>query len=452
MSVDPHARPEVTPPGRWAFPLPETWQLDNGLTVHAYDIPGQYVISVRLVVPLTTRAEPREVEGVAALMSRLLDEGTDSHSSEEFTELLERHGIDLGATLTEAGMTVHVEVAGRNLGTALTLLLDAMARPSFPEREVARLVRTRLAEIEQERASAPHRAIREFQATYYAPSERASRPTAGSPETVHGLTRAHVQAFHATHVVPNGATLVLAGDLSTVGVRDVVADSLGRWQPGPVATPRPDQPARRAEDAARIVLVDRPGSVQSEFAVGWAGPDRHVEPAWAAYPVLSFVLGGSPTARVDKVLREEKGYTYGMRCSFRPRRVGGLFLTTGSVRTEVTAEALQLLVGILDEAREGFTAQECAAGADFLRNTAPGRFATADAVADEATSLALEGLAPGFTTANLDAMAALTPERLREAYNRFVDGSWTIVIVGDAGTYAEQVRALGRGIVRVVAN
>lgn len=452
MSAQPATRPEVTPPGRWEFPLPQTRRLDNGLTVHAYDIPGQYVVSIRLVVPVSTRAEPREAEGVAALMSRLLDEGTEEHSSEEFTELLERNGIDFGATLTEAGMTVHLEVAAAGLATALELLLDAVSRPAFPEREVTRLVRTRLAEIEQERASAPHRAIREFQATYFAPTERSSRPTAGSPETVRGLTREHVTAFHATHVVPNAASLILAGDLSAVAASDLVEASMGRWRPGPVATPDPGAPASRASDAARIVLVDRPGSVQSELAVGWSGPDRRVQPAWAAYPVLSFVLGGSPTARVDQVLREEKGFTYGMRSSFRPRRVGGLFLTTGSVRTEVTVEALTLLLGILDDARDGFTATECAAGVEFLRNTAPGRFATADAVADEATSIALEGLPLSFTTDNLDAMAAVTPEALRDAYTRFVDGTWTIVIVGDASTYAEQLRSLGRGEVHVVAN
>ena len=41
------------------------------------------------------------------------------------------------------------------------------------------------------------------------------------------------------------------------------------------------------------------------------------------------MIGGSPNARVDAVLREEKGYTYGIRSVFRPRRVGGLFLTSG---------------------------------------------------------------------------------------------------------------------------
>lgn len=449
----PAIRPAVSPPGRWAFPEPVTSRLDNGLGVLAYDIPGQYVVSVRVVVPLSTRAEPRDREGVATLMARLLDEGTEVHSTDEFTELLERRGIDFGAGLSESGLTVHVEVPKRNLGPALDLVREALATPSFPDKEVNRLVRTRLAEIEQERASAPHRAMREFAATYFDPAARASRATAGSAETVSGLTRDDVVTFHGTHVAPNAATVVVAGDLAGLDVLGLLTGTLGDWTPSPVLATEADRaPAPVAPDAHRVVLVDRPGSVQSEIVVGCAGPDRRVEPTWSAYSVLSFVVGGSPNARVDAVLREDKGYTYGMRSAFRPRRSGGLFLTSGSVRTEVTVEALDLLLSILADVRDGFTATECTAGVDFLRNTAPSRFATADAVADEAAGLVLDGLPLSFTTGNLEAMATLTPEALSAAYNRFVNGQWTIVVVGDASAYADRVRALGRGTVSVVAN
>ena len=84
--------------------------------------------------------------------------------------------------------------------------------------------------------------------------------------------------------------------------------------------------------------------------------------------------------------------------------------------------------------------------------TAPGRFATADAVAEEAAGLVLDGLSMEFTTQNLDVMRTLTPAALTAAYERFVDDQWTIVVVGDATAYAEQIRALGIGNVSVVAN
>ncbi len=446
------ARPEVEPAQRWVFPVPASQVLPNGLTVHTFDLPGQYVVSLRLIVPLSVRSEPRDKEGVATLMTRLLDEGTTRHSTEEFTELLERKGVAFGAGLSDGGLHVDADVPASRLGDALELLVEAIAEPSFPPDQTRRLIKSRVAEIAQERASAPHRGARELAATFFDAGDRASRPTAGSVETVENLTREDVAAFHASQVGPVGATLVVAGDLTGIDIDSLIEQTFGTWSPMPHVVTPGAQPAHQAADAARIVLVDRPDSVQSEIIVAGPGPDRRVSPAWAPYPVLGFVMGGSPSARIDAVLREEKGYTYGMRASFRPRRAGGMFVTSGSVRTEVTAEALDLVLGILEEARTGFSDKEVREGIDFIVDTAPGRFATADAVAEEAAAVILDGLPLDFTTRNLDAMRALGPADLDAAYARFVTGEWTIVVVGDASAYADQVRALGRGLVTVVPN
>ena len=67
-------RPEVTPPGEWAFPEPRELDLPNGIRALVHHVPGQYVVSVRVTVPVALRHEPREVEGVAWIMERLLDE------------------------------------------------------------------------------------------------------------------------------------------------------------------------------------------------------------------------------------------------------------------------------------------------------------------------------------------------------------------------------------------
>jgi zinc protease len=208
---------------------------------------------------------------------------------------------------------------------------------------------------------------------------------------------------------------------------------------------------RPAADRARVVVVDRPSAVQTEILVGCPGPDRSTGHGWAPYPVLSFVLGGSPTARVDAVLREEKGYTYGIRTSFRPRAAGGSFVAQGSVRSEVTAEAVELLLGILAGARDGFTATELRSGVDFVGKTAPGRYATADAIADETGSLVLEGLPLDFTTTNLREVAALTLDDLDEAYRRTVTGEWTVVLVGDAEQVVPTLEATLPGPVGTVA-
>lgn len=443
-------RPDVAPPEPWAFPLPDESVTENGIRLLSYAVPGQYVLSLRLVVPLSLTDEPADREGVAAMTARLLDEGTAKHSSEEFAELMERTGMALGASVSDGALSVDVDVPQRFLPQALDLLRQALAEPAFPEDEVRRILRSRLAEIEQERASAPHRASRELTANLWAPTERASRPAAGTPATISTMTRDDIVAFHRTHVGPRGATLVVAGDFSGVDVAGAVAAQLGSWSNPDHVPATPARPPVPVGGGTRVVLVDRPGSVQSELSVAVPGPDRSVPSGWAPYPVLSFIVGGSPSARVDAVLREDKGYTYGIRAAFRPRARGGSFVTAGSVRADATVDALRLLVGILGEARKGFSDSEIRAGVDFVVQTAPGRYATADAVADEASALAVEGLPLDFQTTTLAAMRRLDAARLRTAYNDVVTGDWVIVVVGDAASLLEGIEDLGLGPVTVV--
>ena len=446
-------RPTVAPPAEWSFPLPlSDTMLDTGLRVVSYDVPGQYVISVSLIVPLSLSSEPPAMEGIASLMSSLLDEGTAKHSSEEFAALLERHGIAFSAGVNDGALLVDIDVPVRHLGVALELLAEALREPDFPEDEVRRLRSARLAEIEQERASAPHRAAREMISTLWAPYERASRPTAGAAHTVAMITREALVDFHAEQVGPDGASLVVAGALADEDLEDLVRDTVGRWE-APAHTPAvAPVAADLAADAARVVIVDRPGSVQSELSLAWSGPDRHAPGGWAPYPVIGFVLGGSPNARIDAILREEKGFTYGLRCGFRPRRAGGLFLASGSVRADSTVESVRLLTEILDPRTVDFTEDEVRAGIDFIAGTAPGRYATAEAIAGEASTLLMDRLPLTFTTENRDATLALTPSQLSQTYAEVAPDRWCLIVVGDAALFADGIRDLGIGEVTVVAN
>ena len=448
MSGKAPRRPPVHPAAPWSFPVPTVTELDNGVRVVVYDLPGQHVWSLRVALPAPLAGEPRELEGVGTIMARTLDEGTEHYDVEEMAELLERRGVALGAGVGERGLIVEIDVTRRHVAGALELLAEALLRPTFPEPQVRRHVRTRLAEIDQELAHPGQRAAVAFAGAFYPSSDRLSRPTGGSAATVERWTRDDVAAYHALVMRPAGAVVVVAGDIGDVDVAAEVAFALRDWGGG--AAPVQPLAKRPTHKHSRIVLVDRPGSVQSELYAGCPGPDRAVPGGWAPFPVLGYLLGGSPQARLDAVLREEKGYTYGVRCGFRPRRDGGLFVASGSVRTEVTAEALGLMLEILDGGRNGFEEAETAAGIAFLCHTAPGRYATADAVADEAAHRALEGLTTEHTTRVLHDMRELTPKWLRKAYREWIDGTWTSIVVGDARELKKSLRALDRGEVTVL--
>lgn len=443
-------RPVVPVAQPWEFPVGTRHTLRNGIEVLLYNRPGQHITSTRLLVPAPIAVEPRELEGVATMVARTMDEGTRSHTADEMAELFEVSGIAYGAAYGAQGLTLETDATAATSAQGWALMAECLQEPAFPEQEVSRHVNQRLSEIEHEAASPDARAAKEWAANFYDQRSRAARPAGGATETVGAITAADCVAFHRNWVRPTGVTVVVAGEIDEARtLRDLDA-TLGGWQVDGVA-PQDDSPiAVVAEGLTRVRFVHRPGAVQTELYLGSFGPDRRVAGGWAPYPALSFVLGGSPNARLDAVLREEKGYTYGFRAMFRPRAEGGTFLVSGSVRSDVTVEATRLTLEILDAARDGFTEEETRAATDFIGKTAPARYATADAVADEAAALRSNGLGTDFVSSYLEQLATLQASDLDTAWRTWADQPRTIVLVGDAEQHAEGIRDLGIGDVTVV--
>ena len=442
-------RPRVGPPAPWSFPEPSAVDLPNGMRLLLVDLPGQHVLSLRVSLPLPVSAEERGTEGSTLLMARALDEGTAHHTGEQLAELAERHGIAWGAGAGERGVHLGLEVTGRHLGTALALVTECLASATFPEAEVDRLRRHRLVDLAHEQADPGIRAARAFTAAYFDPRDRAHVPVGGTTATVSSLTGAHLRARHA-QLSARGATVVLTGDLSDVPAAvSTVAATVGTWQ-GSDEAPDPPGPSRRSPQAHRTVLVPRPGLAQTELYLGRPGPDRRTARGWGTYQVLAMLLGGAPHARLDRVLREERGYTYGVRLGFRPRSVGGTTVVAGSVRADATVEALAETVHILDVAGSGITDQEVREAADFVAMTAPGRYATADAVADELVSLAGDRLPLDTVTRTLQQVRVLEREAVGAAWDEVrASAPWTAVLVGDPDR-AVGVEQLGLGPLEVV--
>ena len=110
-------RPAIAPAAVWAFPTPTRAQLSNGVDVMIFDLPGQHVVSAYLVLDVPLNAEAREVEGVATICARTLDEGTLRHNGDEFAELLETEGAGFGVDLSLSGLQAVLDVPATSIVT-----------------------------------------------------------------------------------------------------------------------------------------------------------------------------------------------------------------------------------------------------------------------------------------------------------------------------------------------
>ncbi|MFI1864498.1 M16 family metallopeptidase [Streptomyces jumonjinensis] len=454
-AMDFHPQPKPGEAGPWAFPAPERATLDNGLTVLRSHRPGQQVVAVEISLEAPLDAEPEGLDGVATIMARALSEGTDKRSAEEFAAELERCGATLDAHADHPGVRVSLEVPVSRLPKALGLLSEALRAPAFLDSEVERLVRNRLDEIPHEMANPGRRAAKELYKELFPASLRMARPRQGTEETVARIDSAAVRAFFEAHVRPATATAVIVGDLTGVDLDAVLADTLGDWH-GDTATPRPVPPIT-ADDTGRVIVVDRPGAVQTQLLIGRTGPDRH-DRVWAAQVLGSYCLGGTLTSRLDKVLREEKGYTYGVRAFGQVLRSApdgtgaSLLAISGSVDTPNTAPALDDLWRVLRTlAAEGLTDAERDVAVQNLVGVAPLKFETAASVAGTLADQVEQHL-PDDYQARLYARLAETGtvEATAAVVSAFPVDRLVTVLVGDASQIAEPVRELGIGEVTVV--
>ncbi len=442
-------RPPAGVPRPYHFPAFGHFQAANGLTVWTVPLAGSTLVNCHLLVDAGAAAEDEPHAGVAALTAQLLVTGTRRLDASAFAEATERLGIEVSSESSWDSARAAFQALPQYLDQGLELLAEMVREPRFDPGEFERLKAERLADILQARAEPGRLADETLLLQAYQAETPYRRLSAGSPETVASLTRDDVMGFHETHYRPGLAHLIIAGSFDAAAVAASVERHLGSWKG---SGPGHRMIVPHAVGERRLVIVDRPGSVQSELRVGHLGIDRY-DPRYFAAIVMSTVVGGTYWSRLNRRLREELGYTYGARCGFDPRRSAGLFIAATAVQTEVTAPAIGELVALLETAREApFEDGELKDARDYQVGVFPLRFESTGGIAAAIEPLAIYGLADDFWQSYRDHLEAVGPAEAHAAAVELIRPAELLILaVGDAAKIQKDVEALGIGPVEVVS-
>lgn len=442
-------RPMATTPRPYRFPDFVRHQLSNGLGVWLVPLPDRELVSVHLLTDAGAATEDEAQAGVAALTAQLLVTGTRRLDASAFAETTERLGIDVGSESSWDSARAAFSALGQHLEAGLDLLVEMLTEPRLDEGEFDRIKAERLNDILQARAEPGRLADERFLGEVYADDVPYRRLSAGSPETVGPLTVADVRAFHASRYAPNVADIVIAGAFEPDAALAAVERRLGSWA-GSGPGHRTFDPAQRG--GRRIVVVDRPGSVQSELRVGHLGINRH-DPRYFPAVVMAALLGGVFGSRLNRRLREELGYTYGARAALDPRREVGPFIASAAVQTEVTTDAVRELMGQLDRIREAPpTDDELAEVKDYLVGVFPLRFETTAGIAAAIEPLAVYDLDDDWWHAYRSRLEAVTVDDIHAVARELVrPDEALILVVGDAAKVRDELAGAGLGPLEVAA-
>jgi len=418
------------------LPLPEESSLPNGLRVVFVEQRRLPLVSFRLAFRVGDASDPAELPGLTDVMTDMLVEGTESRTSRQIAEEVARYG----ATLTAGASSDYLTVAASSLSAyadrVLELLADVTLRPTFPESELM------LAKANAQQNLIAQRAQPSFLA-----SEAVARVlfgqhpyavVASTPESIEALTRDSLQRHHRALLVPNNATLFVAGDVNREDVLAHAEELFGEWQPGEVPEPEFPAPPERTERIA--YMVDRPGSAQTNILVANTSVTR-TDPDYFAVLVMHTILGGNASARLFMNLREEKGYTYGAYTQFDARRHAGSFRATTEVRGEVTGVSLKEIFYELARIRdEDVSDKELTDAKTYLTGIFPIRLETQEGLVDQLVQIRMHGLPDDYLLTYRENIQRVTKEDVRRVAVRYVTPDRAaVIVVGDKAQIREQI-------------
>ena len=451
MSAPPLARPTSGPSRPYRFPAFERTSLPNGIELLIAPVKRLPLVTIRFVLDVGARQEPRSQAGVATLTAAALAEGTARLDAAALADEFERLGGALSSYATWDATHVRTTVLSSRLRQALSLLSEVVRTPALSPREVDRLKEERLAELLEQKSEPRGLADERFTSSLYKSDSRFSVQEGGSERTVMPLTVEACRAWHSQQFAPSVTALVIAGDVDVDDALQVAHENLGDWM---AAEPPPsivdDSPSR---DYRSVQLLDRPGAPQTELRLGHVGLPR-LHPDYFDVVVMNAILGGVFNSRINLNLRERNAFTYGAFSSYEWRRDAGPFVVSTAVATPVTASAIREAVGELERMRTTEpTTDELSLSTSYLDGVFPIRFETTDAIAGALASLRTLRLPNNFYDTYRDRVRSVTAENVARAAQNHIHGDrLQILAVGDRAQVAPLLADLNLGPLSVIGD
>ncbi|HLK65062.1 MAG TPA: pitrilysin family protein [Bryobacteraceae bacterium] len=317
------------------LPRPVERKLPNGIRLVILESHRAPTISFRMALPAGSLRDPKGMPGVADATAALIRLGTKTRAARDIADSLADLGAQVSFIATQNETAVLVSALTENFDAALAILGDVLLNPTFPQDELDRWKSRQIASLDAAKSQPPFLANDILsKALYGADARQYTHPSA---DALNQMTRDMILEHYKKYYVPSGNLAGIAGDITPEDAVAKLNKVLGAWKGGPVApVALPDLPPIAEKKA---YLAVRPTSTQSLIVLANHAIER-ASPDYIPCQVLNRILGGGPSSRLFRVLREEKGYTYGISSNFTAQRNQNQFTVGTQMRTDMTEPAL----------------------------------------------------------------------------------------------------------------
>jgi len=371
------------------LPAHEKITLKNGMTVLLMEKRGVPLVSFAAIVKAGSTADPVGQEGLASVTAGLLRKGTTRRNAQKFAEDLDFIGASFGAEASTDFTSVSAECLTKDMDKGLDLLGDAMLHPAFPQPEVDKLLSQSIDGIKAAKDEAQS-VVLNYYYGYLFGKHPYARSEGGDELSLARIKRDAIVKFYETNYTPGNTILAVAGEFNAAQLKAKLEELFGGWSAKGAAAPALAAP--QTVKGKRLLLVDKPDSTQTFFAIGNVGTSV-TDPDRVAIRVVNTIFGGRFTSQLNEALRVESGLTYGAQSFFDSKKQTGAFAIFSYTKNDSTVQAIDLALKVLDKLhREGVTADELASAKAYIKGQFPPTIETSGQLARRIASNEFYGL------------------------------------------------------------
>ena len=419
-------------------------KLDNGLEVYGIKNSEVPLVSLNLTIDGGQLLESMDKLGLANLTSKMLNKGTKNKTLEELEKLIKELGASIYVSSSSENINISVTTLSKNYKSTLLLVEEILLSPRFDLKEFDLLKKATISDLRQQMANPNSVATNTFNELIYGKDNIRSKNILGTLTAVESITLEDVQLFYNKNISPSVSKMLVVGNIEKNEVLTSLSSLNLNWKAKQVNIP--DYKSLPSLSKSSVYFFNIPNAKQSVLKFG--------SPALAAtekdyYPaiMMNYILGGGGFAsRLTQELREAKGYTYGINSIFSGSKAKGTFTISSAVRSNVTLEAALLVKNILQDYSETFSEKDLQTSKSFLIKSNARAFETARAKLRILSNISSYGWDVDYIKKREQFVENVTINGIKELANKYINPNKMIwLVVGDAATQLERLKALGFG-------
>lgn len=431
--------PPLGAPKPFAVPSGETFTLKNGMKVTLAQYGAVPIATIRAELAFGHANESADQVWLSDLLTELAKEGTTTKTAEQVANEAARMGGQLNINSGTDASSAYLEVLSEFSNDAVKLMADVLQHPKLPAGELERVRGNLLRQLSVQLATPQAQANQVFAATLY-PDHAYGRlfPTEAQLKK---YTMDDVRKFYAANLGAERTHLYVVGRFDP-SVKQTIQAAFETWNAGPPI--KRDPPKSTAKP--QLIIVDRPGAVQSTLRIGLPIPVTPKDADYIPLQVTNTLLGGSFTSRITKNIREEKGYTYSPFSQVLTRYHTTRWQESADVTTKFTADSTREIFAEVNRLRKDPPGMKELSG---VQNYLGGIFVLQNSsnqgIIGQLSFLEIHGLSPDYLKTYIQKVNAVTRSDVQRITESYLNPSkMTLVVVGDKSKIEDSMKPYKR--------